>query len=834
MVSLVIVSHSAQLASGVRELALQVAQGKVEIAVAGGIDDPEHPIGTDAMKVLEAINSVPDDDGILVLMDLGSALLSAETALEFLDPGRREKVRLCPAPLVEGTMAAAVQASVGANLEAAFAEAMGALAAKQLQMPELAEQVPENVVAPSPGVSQLRHTIANRLGLHARPAARFVATANKFEARIEVRKGQQQANAKSINQVATLGARQGDEIIVSASGPDAEQALAAIEALANDNFGEEADEPLVSAEFKPAVGAPDDVSPEQEKGKLKGIAASPGIAIAPLLQYRPRLPQVEATRAEDPQAEWQQLQAAIRAARDEIIALRQQVSQRGSESEAEIFMAHELILQDPTLLDIVKAKIETQAVVAAAIWQSEIERLAGEYRAIEDAYMRARANDVLDVGRRVLSHLLQLEPPALHLEIPSIVAARELAPSDTAQFDPRLVLGVCTELGGATSHSAILSRALGIPAVVGIGPALAAVPDGQNIAIDGESGTVWLQPGEETIAELRKRRQQFLDIQLEARRTTLQPAISADGQRIEVAANIGGPQDVALALEMGAEGVGLFRTEFLFLDRAAAPSEAEQYAAYRQVAKAMDQKPVIIRTLDVGGDKLLPYLDLGQEQNPFLGWRGIRFCLDHPEVFVPQLRAILSAGYEHNVSLMFPMVSTVAEVRAAKEYLAQARQQLREEERSFDENMKVGIMIEVPAAVTIADQLAREVDFFSIGTNDLAQYIMAADRGNRRVSALADALQPAVLRMVDQTVQAGHEAGIWVGMCGELAGNPYATSLLLGLGLDELSMNAPAIPQVKEQIRKTNRPQARREAQDLLQAQSAAAVDQKLRTPTKK
>ncbi len=829
MVSLVIVSHSAQLATGVRELAYQVAQGRVEIAIAGGIDDPEHPIGTDAMKVLEAINSVSDEHGILVLMDLGSALLSAETALDFLDPDRREKVRLCAAPLVEGTVAAAVQASVGASLDDVFNEAIGALGPKLKHMAHAEEQRQETGATTSAGGLQLRLIIPNRLGLHARPAARFVSTANNFQAGIEVRKGQKQANAKSINQVATLGAQQGDEIIVSASGPDAEQALLAIQALADDNFGDKEDEDVVAPIVESVVEAAEDVLPEQEAKFLRGIAASPGVAIAPLVHYRQQLPPVEVAKVEDPQAEWQQLQDAIRAALDEISALRQQMSRQGNEAEAQIFSAHELILQDPSLLDKVRLTIEVQALSAPATWQSEIERLADEYRAIEDEYMRARVNDVLDVGRRVLSHLLQLEPASLQLESPAIVAARDLAPSDTAQFDPQLVLGVCTELGGATSHSAILARALGIPAIVGLGPALARIPDRQLIAIDGEMGTVWLQPDEETVGELQQRRQRFLDLQYEARRSAQTPAITVDGQRIEVAANIGGPQDVALALEMGAEGVGLFRTEFLFLNRPDAPSEAEQYAAYRQVAQAMGQRPVIIRTLDVGGDKRLPYLDLGFEENPFLGWRGIRFCLDHPEVFVPQLRAILSAGYEHNVSLMLPMVSTVAEVSAAKSYLEQAQRELRQEERSFDDNMQVGIMIEVPGAVAIADQLAQEVDFFSIGTNDLTQYVMAADRGNRRVSALADALQPAVLRMIAQTVEAGQRAGIWVGMCGELAGNTLATRLLVGLGLDELSMNAPSIPQVKERIRKIDLANARPEARELLKLHSAAAVSQRLR-----
>lgn len=828
MVNLVIVSHSANLATGVRELAQQMAQEAVQIAVAGGIDDPDHPIGTDAVKVLEAIQSLPIEEGVLVLMDLGSALMSAETALEFLEPDLRENVRLCPAPLVEGALAAAVQASVGATLDEVYDEAMAALSAKQQQMPDLLDAARPQDTIPverDEATAEIRLTIPNLLGLHARPAARFVATANRFEATIKVRKEQQEANAKSINQVATLGARQGDEIVVTAFGPDAQAALEAVQALADDNFG---DRETVAPEATTPVPPSSEPAEEEIADALHGIGASPGIALGPLVQYRPTLPHVDATEADDPEAEWQKLQGALDAALSELEELRQKLIQSGNEKEAEIFAAHELILQDPALLDKVRKTIREQSAGAAGVWQSEIEALAGEYQAIEDAYMRARADDVADVGRRVLAHLLDVEPPRLALETPSIVAARDLTPSDTARFDPDLVLAVCTELGGATSHSAILARALGIPAVVGIGPALQAVPDGQDVAVDGAAGTLWLEPDEDIRVELQEQRSRFLEEQVRVRRGAQEQAITRGGHRIEVAANIGGPQDVAHALELGAEGVGLFRTEFLFLDRDEAPSEQEQELVYRQVAQSMGQRPVIIRTLDVGGDKPLPYIELGDEENPFLGWRGIRFCLDNPQVFLPQLRAILRAGHSYNVKLMFPMVSQVGELKAAKKLLAQAHRELREEGVPFDEDMDVGIMIEVPAAVVIADQLAREVDFFSIGTNDLTQYVMAADRGNRRVAGLAQALQPAVLRMVAKTVEVGHDAGIWVGMCGELAGNALAAPLLVGLGLDELSMSAPAIPRVKEVIRNIDDAAARAAAQEILRLDNAQAVEQAL------
>ncbi|HSM58827.1 MAG TPA: phosphoenolpyruvate--protein phosphotransferase [Candidatus Sulfomarinibacteraceae bacterium] len=822
MVSIVIVSHSSGLAEGVRELASQMAQeSDVRIAVAGGVDDAENPIGTDALKVHQAIEEVYSDDGVLVLMDLGSALLSAEMALEFLSEEQRANVKLCPAPLVEGAVAAVVQASVGASLDQVCAEAMGAMSAKQQQMPEPIVETADNDQMAA-GDSEARLTIRNRLGLHARPAARFVATANRFEAAITVRKDQRSANAKSINQVATLGARQGDEIVVSAAGPDAADAVAQLEALVEDKFGEEEQE-LEARQPEPesAPTAPD----VTEAGVLTGIPASPGIAIGPAVHYRQQLPEVHTRQVNDTSAEWQALLAAIKEAQSELQALQERVTSLGDKAEADIFDAHALILDDPDLLDAVRRHIFEEKLNAAAAWQQEIEDVAREYRAIEDDYMRARADDVLDAGRRVLRHLLDVGPGTFELEEPAIILAADLTPSDTAQFDPELVKGICTELGGATSHSAILARAYGIPAVVGIGQALQTLSEGQTLALDGQKGIVWVDPDADTLGDLQERRAEWEEREEKARAESQAPAVTRDGQRIEVAANIGGRRDADVALDYGAEGVGLFRTEFLFLDREEPPSEEEQFEVYSGVAAAMGQRPIIIRTLDVGGDKPLPYLPTGQEENPFLGWRGLRFCLDRPDIFMPQLRAILRAAHEHNVKLMLPMVSTLQEIRAARALLDDAKAQLREEDLPFDAEIAVGIMIEVPAAVSISDQLAQEVDFFSIGTNDLTQYVMAADRGNAQVAELAHALHPAVLRMVQQTVQAAHEAGIWVGMCGELAGNALATPLLIGLGLDELSMSAPSIPTVKKVIRNLEREQAREIAAAALKKESAADVE---------
>lgn len=833
MVSLVFVSHSALLAEGVRQLAEQMTQGAVPMAVAGGIDDPDNPIGTDAMKVLEAIQSVYSDDGVVVLMDLGSALLSAEMALEFLSDEQRPQVHLCPAPLVEGALAAAVQASVGASAAQVMAEALGALAVKVEHMGGAAAEPGSGGAGGQGGAAteQIALVVRNRLGLHARPAARLVSTAGRFTAEVTLLKDGRRANAKSINQVATLGVRHGDTITVSAGGPDATAALAALQALADDNFGDREEERgSGGAEEQGGETRATDLltTDPLTTAQLKGIPASPGVAIGPAALYRPRPPEVVARAIDDAAGEWRRLRAAVDTARDEIDALhRRAVAQVGAD-EAAIFEAHLLFLQDPLLVEATRDRIYSEKINAEAAWQRETAAMAATYREMADDYMRARAADVEDVAQRVLRGLMGVAPPSLDFAAPAILIAADLTPSDTARLDRERVLAVCTELGGATAHSAILARALGIPAVVGLGHAVWQVAEGQHVAVDGNAGALWLQPDEAQVASLTAQREAWLETQRRDKAAGQGTAATPDGRRVEIAANVGSPNDVAPALEFGAEGVGLFRTEFLFMDRAAAPSEEEQFEAYRRAARAAGGRPLIIRTLDVGGDKPLPYLDLGEEANPFLGWRAIRFCLERPDVFMPQLRAILRASAAEdgprNVKLMLPMIGAPAEVHAARAMLATAQAELRAAGVPYDEGMEVGIMIEVPSAVAVADQLARLVDFFSIGTNDLTQYVMAADRGNARVAELASAFQPAVLRMVRDAATAAHDAGIWIGMCGELAGNPLAAPVLIGLGLDELSMSAPSIPAVKAAVRRFSLADAQRIAAAALALDSAEAV----------
>jgi multiphosphoryl transfer protein len=808
MVGLVIVSHSPAIAAGIADLVGQMTQGKVALAVAGGIDDPDNPLGTDAMKVFEAITEVYSADGVVVLIDLGSALMSAETALEFLDPDQRANVHLCPAALVEGAVAAGVQASIGATVEQVIQEALDAYAAKQSQFPDAA---PAPAAAPTPAderggpTETLTVTIPNRLGLHARPAARFVAITNRHDATVTLRKDDKTIDARSINQVVTLGAHQGDTIEIRASGQDASAVLTELQALIDDNLGDDDDATAQPAAQPKTTGA---------------VGASPGIAIGPAVLLRRSLPTIEATTIDDPDAAWAHLQTVLTMVSEEM----QQTIATMPKSEAEIFEAHLLILQDPELLDAVQAKITEERLNAGAAWQQTIGEIAARYRAVEDDYIRERADDVQDVGRRVLARLTDIDTEPVRFESPGVLVTDTLFPSDVAALSPEMTLGIITASGGTTSHSAIIARSLGIPAVVGGGAQVNAIAHRQTVGLNGKTGELWVEPSEAEADRLRQAAQTWRDERQRLQAAAHETAVTQDGHRVIVAANIGSVSDARLAVKSGAEGVGLFRSELLFMERDSAPTEDEQVSIYREVGTIMGERPVIVRTLDIGGDKPLPYLDAPEEENPFLGLRGVRYTLAHTPLFKTQLRALLRAAADANLSVMFPMISTLSELHAARALLDEVRDELRAEGVEHAETMPVGMMIEVPAAVLIAGHLARKVDFFSIGTNDLTQYLMAADRGNAAVGDLVDALHPAVLHMVQQTVNAAHDAGIEAYMCGELAGDPLATPLLVGLGLDELSMGAAAIPAVKARLRTLTLPEAQAIVDGALSQPSAAAV----------
>ncbi len=790
MIGLVVVSHSAQLAEGVCELAGQVGQGAVRLAAAGGTDDPEQPIGTDAFRVLRAIESVWSEDGVLVFMDLGSAVLSAETAFGMLEDERRARVHLCEGPVVELAVAAASQAGAGAGVEEI-----------------LAGRRPEQAGGGEAHEAVVR--LPNRLGLHARPAAQLVRLVRRFQARVTVEnltRGGGAADAAAIHGVLALGARQGDEMRVHAEGAEARAAVEAVREFLASGCGER------------------DAAPAPERGAAAGLAASPGVAMGPLARYRPAAVEVVERTVDDPEAEARRLEAAIREAREETRALFTWAEAHAGHEEAGIFDAQELFLEDKELADAALRTIRERRANAEFAWREACGEFAARLAALEDDYLAARAADVADVAERVLRRLAGGQGGRAALREPSIVAARDLTPSEVRSLDPEMVLGLCLEGSSAGAHSVILARAMGIPAVVGLGGALAAVPEGTLVALDGGRGVTWIAPDREERREIERRRAAWLEARRAALAVRHRPARTRDGVNIRVLANISGVAEAAEALEAGAEGIGVLRTEFLFLGRATAPPEEEQLAAYSAIAEVMGARPLVVRTLDVGGDKSLPYIESGAEANPFLGWRGIRLLLGRRDLLRTQLRAILRAGAGHAVEILFPMISSVEEMKAARAEVAAAEAELVREGVPFQAGMKVGAMIEVPSAAVAADQLACHADFFSIGTNDLVQYAMAADRTNARVAALADPYQPAVLRLVRQAVRAAREAGIGVTLCGELAGDCAALPLLVGMGLREFSVSPPLVAELKQAIARTSAAGAEALAGEALELESSQTV----------
>ncbi len=563
---------------------------------------------------------------------------------------------------------------------------------------------------------------------------------------------------------------------------------------------------------------------------VQGIGASPGIAIGPAFQFAKVEVDVERRPIENPAAEWERFEAALETAREQLGQVLAKAEEETGAEEASIFEAHLMMLKDPELLKEVRAAIEDEELNAEAAIHEAAESYAQMLEAMEDEYLGARAADVRDVAERVVRVLLDLpQSPAAELSDRSVILARDLTPSDTVLLDKSLVLGFCTAEGGKTSHTAILARSLALPAVVGAGREILEIPEGETVVLDGTAGILIVRPDEETVEEYQERQERIASTLEKAREKADEPAMTRDGKRVEVVANIGNVAGAQSAVEAGAEGVGLLRTEFLYLERDALPDEEEQYKAYKAIVDVFGDLPVILRTLDIGGDKELPYLDLPQEMNPFLGVRAIRLCLARPELLKPQLRAALRAGIDGNLKIMFPMVSRVSEVEAARELLEECRRELEDEGQEVAGDIEIGIMIEIPAAVVMADRLAETVDFFSIGTNDLSQYTMAADRTNADVAALVTGFQPAVLRLVRDTIEAAHGGGIWVGLCGELAGEPLAIPILLGLGLDEFSMNPPAIPLAKQIIRQLTVDEAREVAREALRAESPEAVEELVR-----
>lgn len=655
--------------------------------------------------------------------------------------------------------------------------------------------------------------ILNKTGLHARPAATFVDLAKRYQADIKVRRGASVANGKSLLSLLQLGVEHGMTVRVSAQGPDAAAALDALQTAIAVGLGDEPEEQLPPA---PTSGMQGWV-PQAAGATIPGIPASSGLAIGPVRQYKQQSV-VVADHPGDPATEGNQLQNALNAAQNELDQLHEEVKTRLGSGKAAIFRVHAEFLNDAALV-MQAISLIYQGHSAAWAWQQVINERVSQMQKLDDPLLAGRAVDLSDVGQRVLRHLVgAAEERPVALTEPAILVAEDLTPSDTAALDPDMILGLCTARGGPTSHTAILARGLGLPAVVGAGEAVLDVASGTPGILDGESGKLYLKPSEADVEAARNLQQQLHRQQDAASATRFAPAITTDGYRVEVAANINRASDAPQALEAGAEGVGLMRTEFLFLARNSAPSEDEQFEAYRALAQALAGRPLIIRTLDIGGDKEVPYLHLPKEDNSFLGVRGIRLCLARSDLFIPQLRAIYRATPYGQIHIMFPMIATLEDWERARAIAEQVRQDLNAPP------VPMGVMIEVPSAVVLADHFAREVDFFSIGTNDLTQYTLAMDRLHPQLARQADGLHPAVLRMVEQTVQAASKVGKWVGVCGGIAGDPKGAVILTGLGVSELSVSIPSIAAVKAEIRSHSLSEMQRIAQQALQCRTAAEV----------
>jgi multiphosphoryl transfer protein len=801
-VGIVVVSHSRALAEAAVALATEMLHGsEPRIAVAAGLD--ESTFGTDAVAIAGAIERVDCDAGVVVLMDLGSAVLSAELALDLLDDAAlRDRVLLCPAPLVEGLVVASVAAAGGAPRQEVAAEAQAALLGKSAH---LAPQGPAGETGVG-GVDAVTatFTVENRHGLHARPAARLVGEVRRLDATVTLRNattGSGPVPAGSLSRVGTLGVLRGHVVEVAASGRQAQAALDHVLALARRRF-DEADETA------PVLDRPTGVA----GGPL---AAAPGIGIGPAHRLTVAAIAVDDSPSGTPAVEWRRLVEAVAAVRRDIERLRTAAARDTGTDGAGIFDAHLMLLDDAELVGAAKGRIDAGASAARA-WSASAAPVEEQWAALPDPYLRARAADVRAVADQVLRALSgegSLQPVA-----DGVLVTGDLTPAQAALLDADRVRAVVLAGGSATSHASILIRSLGIPAIVAAGPEVLDIPEGTPLVVDGTAGSVLVDPGGDVLERYAREVTRLAELRARNTADAALPARTTDGELIDVTSNLGSVADARAAVSAGADGAGLIRTEFLFLDRGHPPSGDEQEREYRAMAAAFDGRPITIRTLDVGGDKPLRYLPQDREANPFLGLRGLRLSLARPELLSEQLAAICRVARSAPVKVMFPMVTTVDELLSARRLLEDAAGV-----DGLPPSLRVGMMVEVPAAAVNIEAFLPHVDFVSIGTNDLTQYTLAVERGNPAVAALADPLDPAVLRLVAE-VGRRSTGRATVSVCGEVAADPHAVPLLLGLGVTELSVSPAAVPAVKAAVRQLDVRRCAELAGQCLEAVSAAEV----------
>ncbi|GAP95167.1 phosphoenolpyruvate--protein phosphotransferase [Leptolyngbya sp. NIES-2104] len=658
-------------------------------------------------------------------------------------------------------------------------------------------------------------TVSKGAGLHARPATTLVNLAKQFESNIQVRYKNETANAKSLISLLKLGVSGGETIQLIADGVDADTALRSLKTAIESGLEDEAEHTSVQHRSSDL---------NFETPAISGIMASPGLAIAPIFQFK-RSQIIFTETAQDSKSETTRLRQAVETAKQQLQSLYKDVKSRSGNNQAAIFLAHQEFLDDPELIESAVASLHgvsaqlNRGQSAASAWKQSYEQRAQSLEKLSDPLLAGRATDLRDVGERVLRLLADDVQEAPSLPDHSVILiAEDLTPSDTANLDPALIAGFCTAYGGPTSHSAIIARSLDIPAIVGAGPTVLHLSDGTPCVLDGDRGSLYPNPSRQDLAIAETAQRDLQTIREAEKLACYQPALMTDGHRVEVVANIGAAQEAEQAVNAGAEGIGLLRTEFLFLNRTEPPSEEEQFKAYSQMTQALNGLPLIVRTLDIGGDKEVPYLNLPAEANPFLGVRGIRLCLQRPDLFKPQLRAIYRASQTGAIKMMFPMIATLEDLQAAKSIAEEVRLEV------GADSIDIGIMIEVPSAVIMAHELAQEVDFFSIGTNDLTQYALAIDRGHPALAKQADGLHPVVLRLIDQTVKAANTAGKWVGVCGGIAGDPKGAAILTGLGVAELSVSIPSVAAIKAKLRSLSFAETQELAKRALQCRSIQEV----------
>jgi multiphosphoryl transfer protein len=791
---------------------------------------------TDNIEILLhiGINTVSlNGQGFTPLVKMGDAVTAGQKLIEFdLDFVASQATSLITQMIVLGsngkwtsTMKAKQLVSAGEDVVANFVLEETAVASEKTKtapLPATAKPPEPPVPNPNKGFPKVNSKaleISNSHGLHARPIAVITNAAKHFTSDIFFQLGSKSANAKSVTALLGLDVKKDDVVRIIAQGKDADAAIRTLSQLIASGLGESTPVPGPTPRFVKKVKE----EPNENVESITGVQASPGVALGNVVQIRH--PDIAVTEnAQDERTEEIALTRAIDRAQKDLSLLQQSVSQKVGAAKAAIFGAQEEILSDPDILTSVRTEIRAGKTAAFA-WKKTLTAQADALAKSRNELLAARANDIRDVAYRVLRTLVG-DSGDMHSELPenAILIAHELTPSDTANLDTSKVRGFCTVTGSSTSHVAILARSLGIPALAAISPQALNIKNGTEVILNADQGFLREKPNLEEIAAL-KIAQEKLDLEkAESMRHAMEPATTSDGHTLEVVANIGSEGEIKKALALGAEGVGLLRSEFLFLDRQSAPDEEEQSKIYKKMARSLGDRPLIIRTLDVGGDKPLAYLPIPAEENPFLGERGIRVGLNRPEILIPQIRAILRASESGKVLIMFPMIATVAEFKAAKEIVREQADQMN------ISMIPVGIMVEVPSAALLAEQFASVVDFFSVGTNDLTQYTLAMDRGNSRLAEKIDGMDPSVLKLIDMTVKAGKRHNKWTGVCGGLASENLAIPILIGLGVKELSVSVPALAMIKMQIRKLSHIRCEELAQMALNLSSASQVRDLVKT----